>query len=458
MGKTIWLGMGVLMATLLGVPPRAGAESIEQRLERLEKRVEEQDRIIHEQQRQLDERAATPAPATTAPATAAAQPAAPAAPASPDTMRAYWKDGLRFETADKKFQTHVGGRIQIDASNFTESKDMKEEFGSFQNGAELRRARLQVDGLLYGRVDYMIEYDFATGQAEAKDVYLGLIDLPYVGNLRVGHFKEPFSLEEVTSDNYITFMERALPNAFAPSRNMGAMGFNAVLDERMTWALGAFRSSSDAFAQDQEDGGWAGTGRITGLPLWLDDGRSLVHLGTAVSYRDPQGEAERFRSRPEAHQAPDVVDTGNFMADDVARFGGELAAVHGPAWFQGEFIDTLTDGDGPQRNLYGYYVQAGWFLTGENRPYKRETGVFDRVRPRHSFLVDGGPGAWELAARWSSLDLDSGAVRGGQVHDVTVGVNWYLNPNTRVTGNYVFADRIGVGEMNAFLMRFWLYF
>lgn len=450
MRRTIVMGGAVLLLGALAAP--VGAETIEQRLERLERKVEEQDRVIKEQQQQLDERAKAAPPAPVAPA-----PAAAAAPTSPDTLRAYWKDGLRFETADKKFQAHIGGRIHIDGSNFTESRAMKEEFGSFENGSEIRRARLQVDGLVYGRVEYQIEYDFATGEAEPKDVYVGLIRIPYAGTLRVGHFKEPFSLEEVTSDNYTAFMERSLANALAPSRNMGVMALNAVLDQRMTWALGAFRGS-DSFGEDQEDGGWAGTGRITGLPLWREDGRSLIHLGAAANYRDPQGEAERFRSRPEAHQAPYVVDTGEFATSDVARFGGELAAVHGPAWFSGEFIDALATGDGPQRNLYGYYVQAGWFLTGENRPYKRETGVFDRVRPRHSFLVDGGSGAWELAARWSSLDLDSGAVRGGQAHDVTVGINWYLNPMTRVSGNYVFSDRIGVGEMNAWLMRFWFYF
>jgi phosphate-selective porin OprO/OprP len=302
----------------------------------------------------------------------------------------------------------------------------------------------------------MLEYDFATGNAEAKDVYLGLIDIPYAGTLRVGHFKEPFSLEEVTSDNYITFMERALPNAFAPMRNLGVMVFNDPLEQRMTWALGAFRGNTDNFGNEVADGGWAATGRVTGLPLWLNDGQSLIHLGAAMSYRDPQGESERFQSRPEAHQAPVIVDTDNFGADTTARFGGELVAQHGPLWFQGEYLDALTNG--PQHNLYGYYVQAGWFLTGENRPYRRENGTIDRVRPRHSFLQDGGLGAWELAARFSSIDLDSGDVRGGQAHDFTFGINWYLNPMTRVTGNYVFSDRIGVGQMNAWLMRFWLYF
>jgi phosphate-selective porin OprO/OprP len=453
MGKTIGIGIGLLSAVMLGAPTRVGAETIEQRLERLEQRLEQQDRIIREQQRQLDERAT--APAATAPAASAQA----AAPASPDTLRAYWKDGVRFESPNKEFQAHVGGRLQTDFAQFSESDGFKNRLGTAPNGSEIRRARLMVEGLVYDRVEFRLEYDFATGQAEPKDVYLGLIDLPYVGGLRVGHFKEPFSFDELTSSRFITFMERALPNALAPSRNMGAMLHNAVLDERMTWAIGGFRSS-DAFGEDQDDGGWAATGRVTGLPWFENEGRSLVHLGAAASYRDPQGNAEQFRSRPEAHLAPYVIDTGDFEADEITRLGGEFAAVHGPAWLQAEYLAALANGNGPNRDMAGYYIQAGWFLTGEHRPYKRESGVFDRVRPRHSFLVgdQSGAGAWELAARWSSLDLNSGPIRGGQANDVTAGVNWYLNPLTRVSANYVYSDRLSVGTINAFMMRFWFDF
>src|SRR5262245_28521781 len=355
MRRTIWTVMGMACLAATGMPPRAHAETIEQRLERLEKRIEEQDRIIKKQQKEIDQLHAAPAPAPAAaaapaPGTPGAAPATAAAPPSPDTMRAYFKEGLRFETADKKFQTHVGGRIQIDNSQFAETQGFKNEFGSVENASEIRRARIQIDGLIYGRIDYMLEYDFATGQAEAKDVYMGLIDVPYAGTLRVGHFKEPFSLEEVTSDNYITFMERALPNAFAPSRNLGIMAYNDPLDQRMTWALGAFRGNSDNFGAEVADGGWALTGRVTGLPLWLNDGYSLVHLGAAASYRDPQGEAERFSARPEDHQGPVIVDTDNFTVNTSARFGGELVAQHGPLWFQGEYLDALTQD--PQHNLY----------------------------------------------------------------------------------------------------------
>jgi len=462
MRSRVMMTGGVLAALLSSVPRPCRAETIEQRLERLERKVEQQDRIIKDQQRQLDERKSA-APAAAAPSTAPASAAAPVAaappPPAPDTMRAYWKDGLRFETADKNFQAHVGGRMQADWAFFTEDSGLANAVGRFEDGAEFRRARLLIEGLVYKQVEFRAEYDFAGGESTFKDVYTGLVDLPYVGGIRVGHFKEPFSLEELGSDNFIPFMERSLPNALSPSRNMGFMAHNTVLDDRLTWALGAFRDTDD-FAVSQGDGGWGGTGRLAGQPWWADEGRSLVHLGVAASWRDPGENEARFRSRPEAHLAPFVVDTGTFDANGLSRIGGELAAAHGPVWIQSEYMAAATNGPGPGRDVNGYYVQAGYFLTGENRPYRQEGAVFDRVRPRRPFLYgdNRGYGAWELAGRWSSLDLNSGAIRGGSVRDITAGVNWYLNPLTRISANYVFSDQLQLGDSQAFMMRFWFDF
>jgi phosphate-selective porin OprO/OprP len=163
-----------------------------------------------------------------------------------------------------------------------------------------------------------------------------------------------------------------------------------------------------------------------------------------MSYRDPQGESERFQSRPKRIRRRSSSTRTTSGRTPTARFGGELVAQHGPLWFQGEYLDALTNG--PQHNLYGYYVQAGWFLTGENRPYRRENGTIDRVRPRHSFPP--GRRARRLGAGGALLEHRSRQRRrrGGQAHDFTFGINWYLNPMTRVTGNYVFSDRIGVGR------------
>jgi phosphate-selective porin OprO/OprP len=94
------------------------------------------------------------------------------------------------------------------------------------------------------------------------------------------------------------------------------------------------------------------------------------------------------------------------------------------------------DSDPDFSGFYGYF---SYFLTGENRKYKRENGVFSRVKPNKNFRWGRGKGkgAIELAARYSELDLSDEGIDGGRLQDLTLGVNWYLNPNTRVMLNYV---------------------
>src|SRR5690606_16204002 len=107
----------------------------------------------------------------------------------------------------------------------------------------------------------------------------------------------------------------------------------------------------------------------------------------------------------------------------------------------------------------GYYAQLGYFLTGETRPYRNASGIFDRVKPRRNFgwKEDSGWGAWEVTARYSEIDLNDGGIRGGEQADFTLGLNWYLNPNTRIVWNYIHGDvdhDLYDGSFDSFLMRF----
>ena len=373
-------------------------------------------------------------------------------------FKLYWKNGIRFDTPDKAFQMRIGGRIMADTAWFDQDSDLERELDNWQDATEFRRARLYIQGLINKNIEFKAQYDFAGGDADFKDVYLGYKGLP-IGGLRVGHFKEPFSLEELTSSKYITFMERALPNVFAPSRNMGAMVHNHILDDRATYALGVFRDT-DGFGEGAGDGKYNITGRLTGLPWYEDKGSKLLHLGVGCSYRNPNDDDVRYRQRPEAHLSPDrLVDTSDISADTVNVVGAEAALVYGPASLQGEYITADVDGrysDSPDPDLAGYYIQASYFLTGENRAYKASGGNFDRVKPKKNLSKEGGWGAWELAARYSHLDLEDDLVNGGELDTVTAGVNWYLNPNTRVMLNYVFADAEDKyeGEADILQMRF----
>ncbi len=375
-------------------------------------------------------------------------------PDAPIAFRAYWKDGVLLETPDEAFRIKIGGRFQNDWMVATEDEDIKGAAGRIENGTEFRRARLYLEGLLYQRIEFKAEYDFAGGETAFKDVYVGALDLPVVGDLRVGHFKEPFSLEELTSSKYITFMERGLPNAFAPSRNTGFMVHDHAENERLTWAAGVFRES-DEFGNGRGDGGFSFTGRLTALPWYAEAGRYLVHLGLAYSFRNPDDDETRWSARPEAHLAPRLADTGTLSADSAQLLGLEAAIVYGAASIQGEYVYAKGDTAGADPDLGGFYVYASYFLTGENRAYKTTQAAFDRVRPNRNFAYGErrGAGAWEVAARYSHLDLNDAGLEGGRLDDFTAGLNWYLNPNVRLSANYVFADRDEVGEAHIGEMR-----
>jgi phosphate-selective porin OprO/OprP len=361
----------------------------------------------------------------------------------------------------------AGGRIHADWAVFDQSPNNRATYGDWGDRTEFRRARISLSGEAFYVIDYQIEMDFAdtptipdigtvtTGDAQStsfKNVYVGISQLPWLGHVRVGHFKEPFGLEFLTSTNYITFMERSLcdENAIVPGRNMGLMAFNCSQNERMTWAIGAFRSvmgSEPPIRSNQYEGGTAVTMRATFLP-WYDEateGRGLLHLGAAYSYRDLDEPTLRLRTRPEAHLAGTVLDTGSLPATNWQIAGGEFALVYGPLSVQSEifgaWVVSPVYGD---LEFHGGYVYVSYFLTGENRAYKRTDGIFTRVKPFENFFrvrdADGyvqmGKGAWEIAYRYSTLDFND-VIVGGEAHDHTLGLNWYLNPYTRVMFNYV---------------------
>ncbi len=227
--RALAVGLGCIALLGAGVVQAEEQRVVDQLLEilRQNKQISDQQyrELKHkaEEERQEDMRKAAPPPPPPPPPVAAAVPAPSPTPSSWDSMRAYYKNGFWLETADKRFSVMLGGRIQADWNASYPNEPVQEMFDipDSQSGVEFRRARLSLQGMVFGNIDYKIEYDFAPSPPEAKDVYVGMYEVPGVQYIRVGHFKEPFSLEELTSDSFTTFMERGLPNAFAPSRNMG---------------------------------------------------------------------------------------------------------------------------------------------------------------------------------------------------------------------------------------------
>lgn len=360
-----------------------------------------------------------------------------------NTFRAFWKGGPKFETADKNYTFAITGRIQNDwLFNVGDNGNVSELIGPLNDGNEIRRAYFGFAGSMNQVLDFKSEMDFAaSGAAKFQDVFMTLKKLPAGVNLRIGQFKEPISIEQIVSDNYIPFIERGLPNALTPGRGSGVMLFSSALGQRMTWAAALVRNAD---ANGNRTEGSAGgeynyTARVTGVPVYLNDGSDLVHLGAGFSRRMPNDDKVRYQSRPEIHLGPQFIDTGTIeKVTSVDMVNLELAAVHGPLTFQAEYFYNNVNTERNNPKFSGEYAFISYFMTGETRPYNTGTGLFDAVKPLRNFNDGkGGRGAWETLFRVSQLDLQDAPVKGGELIDLTFGLNWYLNPNARIMFNFI---------------------
>ena len=378
------------------------------------------------------------------------------------------KDALHWKSPDGNVSFKIGGRMQYDYA-WIDGGNVREDRGlDLEDQGEFRRLRLYLSGDLYKTVDFKFQFDFAEEGTTLKDFYARLKQIPAVGNFKIGHFKEPFSLEDSTSSKYITFIERGLPNALAPGHNWGMMLHNHAFDKRMTWAAGVFKAYHDdhspKWGSSSQGEAFAATGRVTFLPYYEDEGRRLIHLGAAYSVRRPEHPI-KFSARPEAHMTKKLSDTSSIYARRVHLIGAEAAWVCGPFSVQGEYMGALIDGEmgKPDVTLHGMYVQTSYILTGETRPYDTKTGAFKGIKPKNNFITGNGPGAWEVAARYSYLDLTGNGLssKAYRMQDLTLGLNWYLNPNIRISGNYIRSWLNGPSTSDAvdiFMLRFQIAF
>lgn len=369
--------------------------------------------------------------------------------------------GLRVRSTDGAFEHRVRLRISHDFAWFDQDRELERAIGDEQDGTGFRMARIRFQGRLWNDFTYVGEFDFAgqTGEDTPKfrDVYLQYNAVPFFGgrtaSLRIGHYKEPFSLDELNAISAgRQFMENPLLDVFVPERNAGVQVSSALLGEsgaeRLTWSLGIFKETDDIPSSNDsdEDQGWQVTGRVTGLLLYAEGGRKLLHVGAAASFRNPDGAPLRYGLRPESRLAlfryadTDALPAGfrlrDARADDVRLLGLELAAVLGGFSFQGEYVRSDVDTTlGGGLDFDGYYVQAGYLLTGEHRPYRHDSGRFDAPKPLRPFSWRRGEhrgwGAWELLARYGAVGLNDGIVRGGEHRALTLGLNWYVNDNVR---------------------------
>lgn len=369
----------------------------------------------------------------------------------------------------------VNGRIHVDTWHFPGDSPGVNGFESGdvnvspQDRVGFRRLRFGVKGDLTYNMRYKIEMEFAGGNnVEFRDAYFGWDELPFFQTLLIGNQKRPYGLDHLNSSRYNVFIERpyVIESFNQDARRLGIEAYGVSDDLAYNWRYGIFNQRlvqdegnyiSDHF-QAEVAGRFANT-------IWYDecsDGRGYAHWAVAGTWADPDGNADddnfadsgvneaRFRSRPEARTDQRWINTGRIAgANDYQLLGLEAVVNVGAVQFVSEYQNIWLDRTGgSDLNFHGAYAYVSYFLTGEHIPWDRESGTLGRVKPfENFFLVDtcrdgvqGGLGAWQIAARYSYADFADDDILGGEAESFTAGLNWHWTPYSRMQFNYIYGE------------------
>ena len=162
---------------------------------------------------------------------------------------------------------------------------------------------------------------------------------------------------------------------------------------------------------------------------------SMLHVGLSL-LREKMDRDARFRAYPET-RVTDIrlLDTGQYSeVDDQSIVGLEIAGAKDDWSFRSEyFLAEWHRSNLENPRFKGYYMQANWAITGE--PFNYTQGKFLRIRPKNDY------GAFEIALRYSRLDLDDLDIRGGKETNTSLAFNWYAPGNQlRVQSSLIYVD------------------
>jgi phosphate-selective porin len=381
---------------------------------------------------------------TAAVTTVAARQPAPAPP--PEGLRFVW-DNRPSLRAGSQFRLDFIGKFQWD------SRHAGDEPADFP-AREVQRARIGVDGEFLEHFRFNIERELTERELEGevegsrrseawKDFYLQ-IDYTDAARVRVGKFKVPFSLDQLTSTSDLDFPYRSLGSSYlAPARDVGVMVSGRFFDEKLTYSAGMFRHDGDN-ARSRNAVGADGTGafRVTVAPFQrpgeslldqLEIGSAFTVSALANDAQLPNGLRGRTLVSRYVFFEPVFVDGRRHRYEIDADWRWERVGA------RAEFIETrdsrrgqgLLDDDLPPSRARAWYISGAYVITGEEKNWP--------VTPRAE-VARGGAGAVEVVGRYERLWFDSAGgtdepfrhpraetILPSGNRALTTGVNWYLN-------------------------------
>ena len=369
------------------------------------------------------------------------------------------RDGiLMFSSTDNRFRYWFDNRVYFDGAMYFGENTYQGVTHEIGNGVNIRRMRFAIKAILWGHWGGEIDFDFGNNAVDIKDAYIRYIGKNW--QLKAGNFREPFSMETMTTSRYITFLERPYATEQAPSRHLGVgykMFFNKIFFE-----AGVFSSKiANDLIRDQNkskgtNAGWSVTGRFAFAPIKKD--RQVLHIGIASSYRVPkiQEIGDPINSFRYGENAETEINRKKYIDTDWVPYcetkvilGAELAYAVKNFRFQGEYIRTSIKRDsskvpeGEDRyTMQGFYVMGSWLINNADYYYNMADAEFSQIDFRNN-----KKGAFEVALRYSFMDAntfkegeDIPYMQGGSGETYTIGVSYYFNYNVKLMLNYAYVN------------------
>ena len=345
--------------------------------------------------------------------------------------------GLQVISPDGDFEVEIGGRLQLDMIDHSYDPRLGADPIS---GSQIRRGRIEIDGVFDQNWGYAAEFDYAKNKVAIKDLKLGY-ESSGGATYYIGHQKQPYSLSLEMSSNDLPFVERSVDNFLVAAFTDRAIGGRFENHGDNWFVAGGIYGDSLKSGSTNGDEGWGSAGRLIFSPL-VEDNR-VLHLGVRGAYRsiDVSTPTMTIKDQTTDFSNLNIVNTGALPnLESATLFGPELAASWGPVYVTAEHSTAKLDRTGKDSAEFtGWNAAISFNLTGESHAsgYRLSSGEFKCIKPTKYFdISNGGIGAWELSARYASIDLNDGDITGGKEDALTLGVNWYINQNVRVMADW----------------------
>ncbi len=350
-----------------------------------------------------------------------------------------------YRENDNRYWFKLHGLAKIDGVVFT--SNYEEEKNEFPSGTNIRSLETSFVGGIGKDLSFTVVLAYEGTQVAINDAfftYAGLKDT----EISLGQIISPFCLENANSGKWLPFLERSLPViALRPCMGIGGRITNwgehygltvasATVPHNQNRDTAVIKHRSDKF-----------TNTIRGYVVPINHDNKVLQFGISGVYADnnpnyrndlPNDDGRRFSTRPEvkARNTPSLVDSGNRLhIKYYTESAFELSGQNGPLVMGIEYLQASIHRDfAPNLFFDGWHAQVSYVLTGESRIYKVKTGTYGQIIPKCPY------GAFEVAARYSMVNLNDEDIHGGKENNVTLALNWIVNENLLFLANYINAS------------------